>query len=839
MADLRIVDAPVILQESITDDVKMPTGGLGNYAIRLGDLVWYVVTKEQLANKNYVDLSSKGVKDSLDEHIADKANPHQVTKAQVGLGNVDNTADVDKPVSNATESAIITATTDMATKTYVDSKDGDLTTLSTTDKTNLVKAINEIHDVTKGVVALYDRNVEAGGDENGWIANFIADESGMTQQQVNDKTALFYNTVADMVADTKLKAGKAVITHGYYTPNDGGGTRYLIKDTATDYSIPLINGSHAVFNDTFDIRKFGIVDDPTFSIVQDSNLTRMCRYADKYSYVVDFHNFSIKTPQTLFYPTGRGLQHRGIGFHKVHEIKNLKMSHNVGTLSQFDGLTHLLVKFLSYDDIEGVLKFSNITLDGYIQNYSPTIGESDGGFNGIVVETHNLENTLWNQSNHREFPLDIIFENINFIRPCMSYGISASMFKSRSITGRGIRGEIVALAACVYAEDIKFDDVDILYRNDLHTPGRELVRSAIHIEPEMGPEGTSDIDTIKLSNINIKDTAGEYGLGFFMYVRGKININEISFTDFESNVLLDSMPSKGSLIKKCTIKNAKRLNIISKIDNLTIDNCLMQYWNLKDIDNQTVKEANPLAYLIFKTLEISRCSIIGSPLPTYQTYFEGDKLILNDCFIRGYGTTSIFKTNGKVTDIEINKGRFQMESAAIYEGLNDVITVNDSKFLDVSTGFTKVTNPDVNTGRLELNNVYSDGVITDMVAADRRNRIIINNIRFPNLLSLSFPIQCRMLGSGINSFGYQVIMPTPFVVAAKQVKTWKIDLPHFAAKGDFRVSFFNENSCMITVSNPADLSNFNQIKVHVFNPTDIAIDLSGVYYYLEFTSISM
>ena len=26
MADLRIVDAPVLLQESITDDVKMPTG---------------------------------------------------------------------------------------------------------------------------------------------------------------------------------------------------------------------------------------------------------------------------------------------------------------------------------------------------------------------------------------------------------------------------------------------------------------------------------------------------------------------------------------------------------------------------------------------------------------------------------------------------------------------------------------------------------------------------------------------------------------------------------------------------------------------------------------------
>lgn len=144
MADLRIVDAPVVLQESITDDVKMPTGGLGNFSIRLGDIVWYVVTKEQLANKNYVDLSSQGVKDSLDAHIADKANPHQVTKEQVGLGNVDNTADIDKPVSDATSAAIITATTDMATKTYVNSKNGDLSTLATTDKTSLVKAINEV-----------------------------------------------------------------------------------------------------------------------------------------------------------------------------------------------------------------------------------------------------------------------------------------------------------------------------------------------------------------------------------------------------------------------------------------------------------------------------------------------------------------------------------------------------------------------------------------------------------------------------------------------------------------------------------------------------------------------
>lgn len=42
------------------------------------------------------------------EHIDRNDNPHKVTKAQVGLGNVDNTSDLDKPLSNATASAITT-----------------------------------------------------------------------------------------------------------------------------------------------------------------------------------------------------------------------------------------------------------------------------------------------------------------------------------------------------------------------------------------------------------------------------------------------------------------------------------------------------------------------------------------------------------------------------------------------------------------------------------------------------------------------------------------------------------------------------------------------------------
>jgi type VII secretion effector (TIGR04197 family) len=49
------------------------------------------------------------VEGDLGTHTADTNNPHSVTKAQVGLGNADNTSDADKPVSTAQASAISSA----------------------------------------------------------------------------------------------------------------------------------------------------------------------------------------------------------------------------------------------------------------------------------------------------------------------------------------------------------------------------------------------------------------------------------------------------------------------------------------------------------------------------------------------------------------------------------------------------------------------------------------------------------------------------------------------------------------------------------------------------------
>ena len=52
---------------------------------------------------NSVDTTNDS---ALGAHVANTSNPHSVTKAQVGLGNVDNTSDANKPISTAVASAL-------------------------------------------------------------------------------------------------------------------------------------------------------------------------------------------------------------------------------------------------------------------------------------------------------------------------------------------------------------------------------------------------------------------------------------------------------------------------------------------------------------------------------------------------------------------------------------------------------------------------------------------------------------------------------------------------------------------------------------------------------------
>ena len=81
-----------------------------------------------------VEAAINANKTAIDTHVAKQDNPHNVTAAQVGLGNVNNTADADKPISTAQQAAL-----DLK-------QDKTDNTLATASKT-VVGAINEVKGV--------------------------------------------------------------------------------------------------------------------------------------------------------------------------------------------------------------------------------------------------------------------------------------------------------------------------------------------------------------------------------------------------------------------------------------------------------------------------------------------------------------------------------------------------------------------------------------------------------------------------------------------------------------------------------------------------------------------
>ena len=89
--------ADTTLQNNITKEVNDRKGEI----TRVEKLI-----SDEAATRAQADTT---VNAKVNSHIGNKSNPHGVTKAQVGLGNVNNTSDADKPVSTAQATAIADA----------------------------------------------------------------------------------------------------------------------------------------------------------------------------------------------------------------------------------------------------------------------------------------------------------------------------------------------------------------------------------------------------------------------------------------------------------------------------------------------------------------------------------------------------------------------------------------------------------------------------------------------------------------------------------------------------------------------------------------------------------
>ena len=126
------------LEKTISDNKKALEQSLATKQPLDGDLTAIAslegtsgLLRKTDANTWELDTGSYGtsvevnaLKSSLDSHIANKTNPHKVTKAQVGLGNVDNTTDIDKPISTATQAALDTKQATLVSGTNIKTING-------------------------------------------------------------------------------------------------------------------------------------------------------------------------------------------------------------------------------------------------------------------------------------------------------------------------------------------------------------------------------------------------------------------------------------------------------------------------------------------------------------------------------------------------------------------------------------------------------------------------------------------------------------------------------------------------------------------------------------------
>ena len=87
---------------------KLNSGLNGDITNALNEAKAYTDAAKTALEKLIQD-SDKVIKESLDAHIGNKSNPHNVTKAQIGLGNVQNLAPAGMPVSTAQAAAIADA----------------------------------------------------------------------------------------------------------------------------------------------------------------------------------------------------------------------------------------------------------------------------------------------------------------------------------------------------------------------------------------------------------------------------------------------------------------------------------------------------------------------------------------------------------------------------------------------------------------------------------------------------------------------------------------------------------------------------------------------------------
>ena len=91
------------MSDIVLEDQGEPSGLSSNQTAIFPDTTTGKLRAKKGTNAS---IPIEGVEDHSQLNLDDGTNPHNTTKSDVGLGNVDNTSDLNKPISTATQSAL-------------------------------------------------------------------------------------------------------------------------------------------------------------------------------------------------------------------------------------------------------------------------------------------------------------------------------------------------------------------------------------------------------------------------------------------------------------------------------------------------------------------------------------------------------------------------------------------------------------------------------------------------------------------------------------------------------------------------------------------------------------
>ena len=179
---------------------------------------WTTVSNwERLPNASDVSRLDSNISNT-NSHIANKSNPHQVTKSQVGLGNVDNTSDIDKPISTLQQAAI-TATTNAFNGHVANTSNPHSVTKSQVGLSNVDNTSDSNKPISIATQTALNGKVNNSGNESiAGVKTFEASPIVPTPTSDDEATNKVYVDEADnqLRSEKEDKASKQIISDVRY-----------------------------------------------------------------------------------------------------------------------------------------------------------------------------------------------------------------------------------------------------------------------------------------------------------------------------------------------------------------------------------------------------------------------------------------------------------------------------------------------------------------------------------------------------------------------------------------------------------------------------------------------